>query len=343
MWCMYLLYLLDEKIFFFIPIDKVFFLLLGSCTVFYVRSFVKIYAPNKSFWIMGRFFTWLSQELKRKPLRTNIMLSTTIGFCGDVMCQTVYDPYLGIKKISPSSLPPESFKSIFIFKVTSPTLLWKKRKEERALKHSLIKASEGGSAMLCSCSESLTDPSIYLDLRRSMIFCSFSCIFSVPYFLCVYRCLDKLYSPVGITKMQAIGKGFLSYLAANLTTPLYMAHVTCLDRFFINRDGRDGRRRVASTQPAGSPPESRTASHKTIVLADKSFNRDEYLACVKADWKRRVYNDFPDVLRFGIVFWGVNWLPMFYYIPPHFRLLYSSCLQVVWSGIMSYMLHRGEK
>lgn len=270
---------------------------------------------------MSAAFRWLSQELKRKPLRTNIVLSTFIGFCGDVVCQTIYEPIIGVHRLTPTSLPPQSFSSPLICRVQSPSLVWRKRQEER----------DGGSS-------GVTDTTVYLDFRRSIIFCSFSCLFSVPYFLWVYKGLDRLYPPVHVTKVQAIYKGFLSYIAANLTTPLYMAHITSLDRFVIYRDGRDGRRRIphSSKEDEGRPSEYQ-------MVKDTAFNCEEYLSCVTHDWKKRVRYDFPDVLRYGLVFWGANWLPMFYYLPPHFRLLYSASLQVVWSGIMSYMLHRGEK
>lgn len=287
---------------------------------------------------MAAAFAWLSQELKQHPLRTNIVLSTCIGFCGDVICQTIYEPLIGIRRVAPGTLPHESFRSKLIFKVRSPALAWKHRRDNS---NGIVRREE--------------ELNVYLDLRRSFIFCSFSCLFSVPYFLWVYKQLDRLYPPVDVTKMQAIYKGFFSYIAANLTTPLYMGHITLLDRFIIYRAGRDGRRRVPHLDPQGAASPSRgqlakssssIATHAPPVYTiedDRHFNREEYLRCVRHDFVKRLTNDFPDVLKYGLFFWGVNWLPMFYYIPPHFRLLYSACLQVAWSGIMSYMLHRGEK
>lgn len=374
---------------------------------------------------MSSAFRRLSQELKQHPLRTNIILSSCIGFCGDIMCQTVYDPYFGVTRVTPTSLPPESFASPLVFHVLSPSLVWKKyqhyKKNKAAVdsceadqaicpdgRSSVAPPSSTAFTTLPTSSFSVEDCRVYLDLRRSCIFCSFSCLFSVPYFLWVYRHLDRFYPPANGTKLQAIGKGFASYCAANLTNPLYMAHVTFLDRFFIYRDGRDGRRRVrtpphvlgtplavqssaigtqaiapnsishernrdsgrhrgkdhsapsAEVVPVGvkndlnvllqstcSPMDRSLRSPlppPTVILEhDKAFNKEEYLWCALHDWKKKLFYDFPDLLRYGIVFWGANWLPMFYYIPPHFRLLYSAVLQTVWSGIMSYVMHRGEK
>eukprot|EP00796_Vickermania_ingenoplastis_P004162 gene4162-3003_t len=278
---------------------------------------------------MGVFFQWLSGQLKQHPLRTNIVLTTFIGMCGDIICQTVYEPIIGIRRIAPNALPPESFSSPLLLRVRSPALMWKQRR------HAVAQAD--GASWVEGTAESYPSPYVYLDLRRSLIFCSFSCIFSVPYFLWVYRRLDKLYPPAAVTKRQAIYKGFISYIAANLTTPLYMAHVTTLDRFIIYRDGRDGRRRIPSSHSPGAVPVAagRHQPPATFISEDKAFNLQELGKCVRHDLIKRLCNDFPDVLRYGIFFWGVNWLPMFYYIPPHFRLLYSACLQVAWSGIMS--------
>lgn len=390
-------------------------------------------APNDLFIIfckckyssMSSAFRRLSQELKQHPLRTNIILSSCIGFCGDIMCQTVYDPFFGVTRVTPTSLPPESFASPLVLHVLSPSLVWKKyqlyKKNISALssceanqpiysdgKSSAAPLNPTVCTTLPTSSFSVEDCRVYLDLRRSCIFCSFSCLFSVPYFLWVYRHLDRFYPPANGTKLQAIGKGFASYCAANLSNPLYMAHVTFLDRFFIYRDGRDGRRRVrtpphvlgtplavhssamgtpgftsnaisngrnsdsgrqrggdlsvpsAGVVPVGKRKDADVLLRSTcspmdrslrtplptptiILEHDKAFNREEYVWCALHDWKKRLFYDFPDLLRYGIVFWGANWLPMFYYIPPHFRLLYSAVLQTVWSGIMSYVMHRGEK
>lgn len=247
-------------------------------------------------------FARLSQALKSHPLRTNIILTTCIGFTGDVICQIIYEPLIGIRRTE--FYESQKFRSRFVRRVRSPALAGRGRNAEEEM--------------------------VYLDLRRSLIFCSFSCCFSVPYFLWVYKQLDRFYPQAEVTKKKAIYKGFLSYIAANLTTPLYMAHVTSLDRLLISREGRDGRRRVWHAD----------GSFSTKEVSDQTFNRKEYAMCVKKDWLKRVRYDFPDVLRYGIFFWGVNWLPMFYYIPPHFRLLYSASLQVVWSGVMSFLLHR---
>lgn len=68
----------------------------------------------------------------------------------------------------------------------------------------------------------------------------------------------------------------------------------------------------------------------------------EYKNCVREDVQYKLYNDFPDIVKYGFAFWSLNWLPMFYYIPGHMRIAYTSGVQVVWSGIMSYLLHRKE-
>ena len=47
-------------------------------------------------------------------------------------------------------------------------------------------------------------------------------------------------------------------------------------------------------------------------------------------------------MQYSIAFWSIQWIPMFYVIPLHFRLVYASSLQIVWSGVASYVLHRED-
>jgi hypothetical protein len=198
----------------------------------------------------------------------------------------------------------------------------------------------------------------------------------------VYRYLDRLIDPTYITKPNAIAKGFLSYVAAQITNPIYLTYVTALDHFFIYRDGRDGRRRVMAIPMTGtaglrdrvveagdedaktqrsvgrirfnfspfrntSKELDQTTVHKMgyyyRFVDNTDFNFHEYYTCVSTDVERKLMNDFPDIMKYGLLFWSVNWLPMFYYIPGHFRLAYSSLLQVAWSGIMSHLVHRWRK
>ncbi|KAG5493451.1 hypothetical protein JIQ42_01818 [Leishmania sp. Namibia] len=333
----------------------------------------------------------LSHYLKEYPLRTNMALSTTVGFCGDVVCQTIYEPWSQSRPpLTRERLPNESRNSPFLITVHSPFLCarqrWRTHQAGRGVADSSSVDGATRSAALPTSSSAVSEnTTILLDLRRSMIFCSFTFLFGVPYFLWVYRYLDRLIDPASITKRSAIGKGFLSYVAAQLTNPLYLTYVTAMDHFFIYRDGRDGRRRVMAlpinTVPtsqehvvvtgdndAGAADGQRSAGRFSFVFRpmrnttcepdqttvhkmgycyrivdNHDFNVHEYFTCVSIDVKRKLLYDFPDIMKYALAFWSLNWLPMFYYIPGHLRLAYSSGLQVVWSGIMSHVLHRWKK
>lgn len=324
----------------------------------------------------------LSYYLKEYPLRTNLLLSTTVGFCGDVVCQTIYEPWTQSRPpLTRERLPDESTNSPFLISVSSPFLSARRRWREYQASSSQTEPSSATVAATTTTSDSTT---VLLDLRRSMIFCSFTFLFGVPFFLWVYGRLDRLINPKTITKRNAIAKGFLSYVAAQFVNPIYLTYVTALDHFFIYRDGRDGRRRVmAIPMTGGSKAKDRvveagdedalsqrstgrirfnfsfspfrntskeldqTTVHKMgyyyRFVDNSEFNFHEYYTCVSTDVERKLINDFPDIMKYALMFWSVNWLPMFYYIPGHFRLAYSSMVQVAWSGIMSHLLHRWKR
>ncbi|KPA76833.1 hypothetical protein ABB37_07636 [Leptomonas pyrrhocoris] len=330
----------------------------------------------------------LSYYLKEYPLRSNLVLSTTVGFCGDVVCQTVYEPWTQSRPpLTRERLPDESRDSVFLLSVDSPFLcarnMWREYQASSGRHTDLANGSRGATSTTAESQPVVRgNTTVLLDLRRSMIFCSFTFIFGVPYFLWVYRHLDRLINPAFITKRNAIAKGFLSYVAAQVTNPIYLTYVTALDHFFIYRDGRDGRRRVMAIPMTGTSTQKdrvveagdedaktqrstgrirfsfspfrntskeldQTTVHKMgyyyRFVGNTDFNFHEYYTCVSTDVERKLLYDFPDIMKYGLMFWSVNWLPMFYYIPCHFRLAYSSMVQVAWSGVMSHLLHRWKK
>ncbi|EPY35114.1 hypothetical protein STCU_01243 [Strigomonas culicis] len=167
----------------------------------------------------------------------------------------------------------------------------------------------------------------------------------------------------------------MSWSIAQSVNLIFLPYVTFVDHLIIYRDGRDGRRRVdeqymptAATADThqGAPSSFLSALRKKLPFFpskesaaeqkeevkhimghyyrfenDKTFDFTEYVTCAKKDSIRKILVDLPDVMRYGFMFWSLNWLPLFYYVPGHFRLAYSQAVQVVWSGIMSHLLHRG--
>jgi hypothetical protein len=158
-----------------------------------------------------------------------------------------------------------------------------------------------------------------LDLRRSFIFASFTVVFGTPLWLRLYKSLDKFIPAVTIT--SSIQKGMMSWIFANSTMPFFIAYLTVLDQFVIHKK----RPWVNAPDVCEIEETSKQASGGVVgvVLA-------------------KVAKDMPVMMSYSICFWSIQWIPMFYLMPPHFRLVYGSMLQIVWSGITSYLLHRGD-
>ncbi|KEG09642.1 hypothetical protein DQ04_04891030 [Trypanosoma grayi] len=239
----------------------------------------------------------ISFWLREYPWMTNVTIGTTIGFSADIFIQGV------VKKIprEKEAVLPQDVSPLV---VECPRILHKLR----------IRLSGDRDSQVA-----------LIDLRRSFIFSSFTILFNTYFFLAMYKWLDAVFPPSVVTRRTAIVKGFLSWVGANATTPLYLAYVAAMSHYFIHRTGR---RQFDAAESGGVG---------WVVDFPIFFGE------VKKQVKQQLREDWPDMMRYGIFFWGLNWLPMFYYIPPHFRYVYGSSLQVVWSAIMSHLMHRGVK
>lgn len=210
------------------------------------------------------------QSLLQRPYLTNAATGSTIAIFGDVMAQTKFKDWSGEARQTRSGLSSSS-----ALVITSSS-------------------TNGGTPR---------DPAV-IDLRRSLIFASFTMCFGTPFWLRVYKVLDRMVPHV--TPVTAIKKGMISWVVANSTTPLFIAYVTTMDRLFIKK-------------------------HHGASNGDG----------VVAVWAK-IRRDLPVMMSYSICFWSIQWIPMFYLLPPHFRLVYVSFLQIVWSGITSYLLHRSH-
>ncbi|RNF04472.1 hypothetical protein TraAM80_05119 [Trypanosoma rangeli] len=241
---------------------------------------------------------WLSRSistcLRESPWRSNVCIGVVIGFTADVLTQIVVR-----RPPSPRDRPQTQSSSPLV--IVCPNFF------HRLVTH--LRAETDTSAPV-------------IDLRRSFIFCSFTIVFNTFFFLSLYRRLDALYPPASVTRGQALLKGFLSWVAANTTTPLYFSYVATLSHYFIYHTGR----------------------HCLCAAEGDNFgwhvDFPVFWKGVKKQIHRQLREDWPDTIKYGFVFWGANWMPMFYYISPHFRYVYTSCLQVAWGAIMSHLMHR---
>lgn len=219
--------------------------------------------------------------LIHRPYVTNALTSSTIAIFGDCMAQTKFKDVSGVPRHTVDDIPTVS--RWFFIRLPPRT----HRGEVRET---------------------------IVDLRRSMIFASFTVCFGTPFWLRVYKFLDRLVPRA--TPWTAIKKGMVSWTIANSTTPLFIAYVTTMDRWFIRR----------------LPPWGSAASGGDAESAGGT------LQAVYA----KIRNDLPLMMSYSICFWSIQWIPLFYLLPSHVRLVYVSFLQIVWSGITSYLLHRSD-
>lgn len=145
------------------------------------------------------------------------------------------------------------------------------------------------------------------DVRRSCIFGSFTVLFGTPFWLFVYKKVDARF-PKMITPWIAIQKGMVTWVLANSTTPLFIGYLSLMDALVIHK-----RRTWPQLQES------------LRAIPDK------------------IARNMPTMMSYSICFWSIQWLPLFYFLKPEFRLLYVSFLQIVWSCISSYVLHGKEK
>ncbi|CUG90492.1 peroxisomal protein, putative [Bodo saltans] len=169
-----------------------------------------------------------------------------------------------------------------------------------------------------------------LDLRRSFIFASFTVVIGTPLWLRLYKSLDKFIPAVTIA--SSIQKGMMSWIFANSTMPFFIAYLTVLDQFIVHRK--------RPSWMTLTPPPAAISSESTAGLSHNMNHQSS--AGVVGVVLAKVIKDMPVMMSYSICFWSIQWIPMFYLMPPHFRLVYGSMLQIVWSGITSYLLHRGD-
>lgn len=144
----------------------------------------------------------------------------------------------------------------------------------------------------------------HVDLRRTLLMMSFSCFVGTPMALQIYKVGDYFFKTKSI--VNAIKQGFFTTMTFGLTTPVFFAYCTVAGNLVLRR-------------------------HET-----SSFTAYDHLRSAVT----KVERDFLSTLRYMLAFWSVHWIPLFYLLPKHVRLLYSSCVTIGWSSIMSWIQHR---
>ena len=138
------------------------------------------------------------------------------------------------------------------------------------------------------------------DVRRGLVFASFTLLVT-PAWIQIYKVGDRY---IGGSKSiaRAIGQGFFTWCVATASNPFFIFYVT------------------AGTSVAIHGLRTWDAVWQTYV--------------------ERMQRNFMTHVTASLAFWGSQWVLLFYYLPPHLRILYASSLQIVWNGVVSYIQHR---
>jgi len=138
------------------------------------------------------------------------------------------------------------------------------------------------------------------DPTRGLILGAFQIVIATPFWLRVYRKLDGIFPPTP-TILSAIQKGAMTWLVATSTMPFFIGYVA--------------------------------TAHS--VLEGRGVNSSEILEVVRT----KIKNDMMRILPASLTFWPLHWIPMFYLLPREYRFVYVSCQQLIWSAIVSYIVH----
>jgi hypothetical protein len=144
-----------------------------------------------------------------------------------------------------------------------------------------------------------------VDIRRSAIQLSYGTFIVTPIFLRLFKTLDKHIPQV--TMANALKKGLSTWTTVTLCiSPCFFMYATVFSNLFLHHD-----------------------KCKDFTMVDHwNAAKDK----VVADWAMTAQISF--------CFWSPHWIPLFYYLPPQYRLLYNSIMNVAWQAIMSGILHR---
>lgn len=61
---------------------------------------------------------------------------------------------------------------------------------------------------------------------------------------------------------------------------------------------------------------------------------------IKKRIKERLERNFLTHVTGSFCFWAPNWLPMFYFLPPEWRLVYGVSMNIFWQMCVSFLQHR---
>ena len=136
--------------------------------------------------------------------------------------------------------------------------------------------------------------------RRTILIGSFIAA-TTPLWLMVYKVGDRLCQG-NRSILRACGQGLFTWSAGTAFSPIFVTYMTV----------------------------------SSAVVIHKVRDAPLLVACVEERLRKNYFTHAAAAL----CFWSVHWIPLFYLLPPHFRILYASTLQVFWNTIVSFIQHR---
>jgi hypothetical protein len=224
--------------------------------------------------MFARWMDWYLGNLVKKPFLTNSITSGTIAIFGDGLCQA-----------------------------------YQKRQDELESRR-----RDGVSGLSSSSSLNQTESGTmrrpgpfefgYVDVRRSFIMWSFAVFIGTPFWVLVYRNIDKWFPRK--TKIEAVKKGLTTWSIASSTAPFFFTYATIMSNLLLHEERR------------------------------ATFTAWDHLAFAA----NKVRTELPKTVCMSLCFWCPHWIPLFYLLPPHFRVLYASCVNIGWQALLSFIQHR---
>jgi hypothetical protein len=136
--------------------------------------------------------------------------------------------------------------------------------------------------------------------KRTAIFATFV-LFATPAWVQVYKLGDRLITGSRSLK-HAYMQGFFNWCIGQSVNPLFIFYVTSASAYWVHG------------------------------LRDPGLIWETYV--------ERMQRNFLTQAAVSLCFWGSQWPILFYYLPPHLRIFYTSWLQIGWNGVVSYIIHR---
>ena len=263
--------------------------------------------------MFSRAFNWWNARLKSHPYSSNMIFSATVTALGDCLAQKVEKTHLAVKADAASGqiVQPSQTTSTAASSIDDNTNIRNKN----------IINDDDDSYSSSSTTTTTTQPPSYrtsdFNYRRTAIYGSIAFLIT-PVWLNVLKFTDKL---VGANNNNNSNKS---------TPPIQPSKRTLKFRAF---------KQGMLTWGIGTCFVPFTVSYLTAsfsVFVHGVYDVDE----IKKRITERLERNFFTHISGSFCYWTCHSLPMFYYVPLDWRLVYGTTANVFWQMVVSYLQHR---